>query len=266
MNTDKSTGLLRMAMVLVCVFFLAALTVGCDDESSYDSKLEEARIAIDEGNYSQALTILEGMTEQEALEVLACAHAGLAGIDTFEILSQVDSDGGTGDGSIDLIGKMLGVGDADTLSFDAVKEKLGEIDNAKKMLLASVGGNAANLDEDGKVKLAIYGLTDVILVMGKVISSIDNNCDVILTEEAIRGLSGTFVEADITGLLLKDEVDPIAQINEDLDAVEAGVDVLSDGGESNDLSEEFEAFLDKIDLSGDGYISAAEFVGYLNYP
>lgn len=263
-NIDKSSGLLRLAMVVLCVFFLTALTVGCDDDSSYDSKLEEARIAIDDAKYGLAIEILKGMDGAEVLEVLACAHAGLAGIDTFEILSEVGNDGSSGDGSIDLIGKMLGTGDTDTLTLAAIKTKLDEIDSAKDLLLESAGGDAANLDEDGKVKLAIYGLTDVILVMGKVISTTQGDGDVILTEAAIDGLDGTFVEADITDLSDADGVDYIAQINEDLDAVEAGVAVLCDGAETNDLSDEFAAFLDKIDSSDDGYISAAEFVGYLN--
>ncbi|VVS95401.1 hypothetical protein [Desulfoluna spongiiphila] len=261
--TGKSAAPLRVAMVLLCLFCFSALTVGCDDESSRASKLEEARMAIDDGNYSKAITLLDGMVGTDVLEVLASAHAGLAGIDTFEILKQVD-DGGSGDGSIDLIGKMLGTGDNDILTAADIETKLSEIDLAKSILLDSVGGQAAKLNDDGKVKLAIYGLTDVVLVMGKVISSKGGNNDVTLTEEAIRALGLVFVAADITGLTLGDGVDPMVQLNEDLDAVEAGITALGTGIENNDLGEEFDAFLKKIDTSSDGYVSATEFVTYLN--
>ncbi|VFQ46598.1 hypothetical protein [Desulfoluna butyratoxydans] len=262
-NTGKSAAPLRVAMVLFCLLFFCAFTVGCDDESSHESKLEEARMAIDDGNYSKAISLLDGMVGTDVLQVLASAHAGLAGIDTFEILKQVD-DGGSGDGSIDLIGKMLGTGEDDILTAADISTKLSEIDLAKSILLDSVGGVAANLDDDGKVKLAIYGFTDIVLVMGKMISSKDGDKDVTLTEEAIRALGGGFVEADITGLALGDGVDPMVQINGDLDAVEAGITALGTGIENNDLGEEFDAFLKEIDTSSDGYVSATEFVTYLN--
>lgn len=252
-HTNKSAGLLRTAMVLICVFCLTVLTVGCDDEGSSASKLEEAKIAIDDGNYSKAITILDGMADQEVLEVLASAHAGLSGIDTFEILSQVD-DGGSNDGSIDLIGKMLGTGDSDILAAADITTKLGQIDLAKTTLIDSVGGNLANLDDDGKAKLAIYALTDVVLNLGQVISTKTGGGDVILTEQAIHALSETFASSDFSAGL-------VTKLEDDLDYIATGITAL--GGQTNDLSEEFTAFRNEI-TQNDGTLTSQDLADYLN--
>lgn len=252
-HTNTSAGLLRTAMVLICVLCLTVLTVGCDDEGSSASKLEEAKIAIDDGNYSKAITILDGMTGQEVLEVLASAHAGLSGIDTFEILSEVD-DGGSNDGSIDLIGKMLGTGDSDTLFAADITIKLGQIDLAKTTLMDSVGGNIATLDDDGKAKLAIYALTDVVLNLGQVISTQNGGSDVVLTEDAINALAVTFDPADFSASL-------VTNLEDDLDYIALGITAL--GGQTNDLSEEFTAFRDEV-TKNDGTLISQDLADYLN--
>lgn len=254
MCTTKSMGLMRTALVLTCVFFMALLTVGCDDENSSESKLEAARIAIDGGQYTKAITLLDGMTGQEALEVLASAYAGRAGIDSFEILNAVD-DGGANDGSIDLIGKMLGSGDDDILTGAEIDAKMDQIDLAVATLLDSVGGDPAALDEDGKVKLAIYGLTDVVLTLGKVIAT-KTGSDVVLTEAAIQALPDHFDVADLTAAGVS-----MVQLSDDLEYVYLGV--LALGGESNDLAEEFIAFRAEI-TNGDAALSDQDLVDYIN--
>lgn len=256
----KITGLLRTAMVLVCAFYLAVLTVACDDEDSFESKLEEAKIAVDDGNYDKAVNILGGMTGKAVLEVLASAYAGQAGIDTFEILSEVDNDDGAGDGSIDLIGKMLGAGEGNTLTCDEIDFKLSKIDLAKSVLIDSVGGTE-NLDNDGKTKLAIYSFVDFVLIIGKVVcKKTGGGSAVALTEKGIHDLGITFVAGDVAGIDLGAGVDPVGRINEDIDNVNQGITAL---GGSNDLAEEFIAFLQDVDPGSDG-VDEAEFIVFLN--
>jgi len=267
-HTNKSAGLLRTAMVLICVFCLTVLTVGCDDKGSSASKLEEARIAIDNGQYQRAIDVLDGMTGKEVLEVQASAYAGLAGIDSFEILAEVD-DGGSGDGSIDLIGKMLGTGDSDVLTFEEIKAKADDIDRARTTLIDSVGGetNIKALDADGKVKLAIYSFTEVVLMIGKVAAPSPGD-SVTLTEagiEAIQATEGDFVVGDITGVDMGNEIDPIDRLNEDLTYIAAGIDALVGDNESNDLADDFSVFLDEVDcITNDGSVDANELAKYLN--
>ena len=103
----------------------------------------------------------------EVLETLGSAYAGQAGIDTFEILSQLDDD--DDDGSIDSVGKMLGMDTDDSLTCEEIAAKRLLLGDAIKALKWSVGGNESLLDNDGKTKLAIYGFTDLTLILGQIV-------------------------------------------------------------------------------------------------
>ncbi len=248
-------------MVLVCIFFLAVCTVGCDDEDSSASKLEEAKIALDEGDYERAEDLLEGMTGAEALGVLASAYAGQVGIDTFEILGQLDDGDTSGnDGSIDLIGKILGTSGDGRLSCLGVQTKSSLMDLAKTKLIASAGGSVSALDKDGHVQLGIYGFTDFILVTGEIIcykfGGGDAQFEVTLTEAGIKALADDFEAIDVTE-------DQLKRINEDIDYVMLGLSAL---GTANDLAEEFTMFLQDINSDNDEamYINKDEYISFLN--
>jgi len=261
MITNQSAcvgGLLRTAMVLVCVFMLTILAVGCDDDNSAESKLEEAKIAIDDGNYSKAVAILDGMTGKEALDALSSAYAGQVGVDTFKILIDAgDDDSGGSTGSIDLIGKIIGTSDDGSLTCETVLLKSSLIDQAVTALIASVGGSTA-LDENGQAKLGIYGLTDFLLVTGEVLcfnySSGDAQFTVTLTEAGISAL-----DSDFTGITVTPE--QLDRMSRDMGYVKQGALAL---GTNNDLAEELDAILLDIDSDGDGVVGEAEYVSFLN--
>jgi len=263
-HKTNMTGLLRTAMVLVCVFFLAVLTVGCDDEDSFESNLEEAKIAIDDGNYDKAVSILTDLAQTaEVLDVLASAYAGQVGIDTFDILAEVDDDDNDGnDGSIDLIGQVLGVGADNALTCTMVDTKLSILNLAITALLSSAGNDLNALTDDGKAKLAIYGFTDFILVLGDILcdnygSIVVPANTVILTEAWIKALETDYgVDFDTITV----GAGQLASINQDIAYVSLGITAL---GGDNDLAEEFAAFL--VDIGGaDGNVTEAEFRAFLN--
>jgi len=263
-HNTKMTGLLRIAMVLICIFLIAVLTVGCDDDDSFEANLEEAKIAIDDGNFDKAVSILTAMAQTgEVLDVLASAYAGQVGIDTFEILAEVDDDDDDGnDGSIDLIGQVLGVGADNALTCMMVDTKLSILNQAITALLASAGNDLNALTEDGKATLAIYGFTDFILVLGDILcdnygSTVVPPNTVILTEAWIKALETDYgVDFDTISL----GAGQLASINQDIAYVGLGVTAL-DG--DNDLAEEFVAFI--VDIGGDdGSVTEAEFRAFLN--
>ncbi|BCS95892.1 hypothetical protein DSLASN_15240 [Desulfoluna limicola] len=261
-NTNMN-GLLRAAVVLVCVLFLAVLTMGCDDDDSFESNLEEAKIAIDDGNYDKAVSILTAMSQTgEVLDVLASAYAGLVGIDTLEILREVEEgDDDSTDGSIDLIGQVLGGRADNALTCAMVETNLSILNLAITALFASTGNDLNTLTEDGKVTLAIYGFTDFILVLGDIL------CDnygptvvpantVILTEAWIKALETDYgVDFDT----IRVGAGQLASINQDIAYVGMGITAL-DG--DNDLAEEFVAFIVEIG-GGDGTVTEAELRAFL---
>lgn len=263
-HNTKMTGLLCIAMVMACAFFIAVLIVGCDDNDSFESNLEEAKIAIDDGNFDKAVSILTAMAQTgEVLDVLASAYAGQVGIDTFEILGEVDDNDDDGnDGSIDLIGQILGVGDYNELTCPMVDTKLSILNLAITALLSSTGNDLNALTEDGNATLAIYGFTDFTLVLGDILcdnygSTVVPANTVILTEAWIKALETDYgVDFDTISV----GAGQLASINQDVAYVGLGITAL-DG--DNDLAEEFAAFI--VDIGGDdGSVTEAEFRSFLN--
>jgi len=262
-QTNASNVGYRIAVV-ACALFLMLLAVGCDDDDSFESQLEEAKIAVDDGNYDRAISLLTGLEQTgEVLDNLSTAYAGKAGVDSFQILSGVDDGNSDGnDGSIDLFGRMLGSGEQGLMACSEISAKLSLMDQAITALIRS-GGSAAALSDDGKVKLGIYGLTDTVLLIGQILCR--NYGDrftppgfVGLTEAWVKELreliSGDFATIDITA-------EERAQINRDIGYVRQAIPALGDG---NALAEEFDEFLREIDLNGDGSLSLVELVSYLN--
>ncbi|BCS95890.1 hypothetical protein DSLASN_15220 [Desulfoluna limicola] len=251
-------SLLRTALVLVCVLLLTVLSVGCDDDESLESKLEEAKIAVDDGDYNRAVAILEGMSGKEALDVLSSAYAGLVGVDTFKILIQAgDGDSGESKGSIDLIGKIIGTSGDGSLTCETVWLKSSLMDQAVTALIASAGGSTA-LDENGQAKLGIYGFTDFLLVTGEILcfNYSDDNAQftVTLTEAGVSALDDDFTGITVTS-------DQLDRMSVNMGYVKQGALAL---GSNNDLAEELDAFLLEIDLDGNGAVSEAEYVSFLN--
>ena len=249
----------------VCFFFYAFLLVGvlgCDEENAA-SRIEDARMAIDDGNYQTALKILEKEAgTSEVLEIRASAYAGQVGINTFDILAQLDDKDDSNDGSIDRIGSLLGTEDdgslacSDSGSGVDISGRLSLIDQAK----SAIGGVPIN--SNIKVKLGIYGFADFILVTGQILcrnygGQVIPQNKVTLTEKWIRSLRD-----DIGGSYTGIEVvaDEFTRMEQNIDFIKNAAMAL---GSANDLGDEFQRFLGDIDSNGDGSVSQSEFEDFL---
>jgi len=110
---------------ILVIIGLACLFIGCDgnvlegvsDDDSYEAKLEEGLMALDDGDYDKAVDIFRRLNsdypnKEEVCVYLSNAYAGLTGIDTFNLLDTISELEDTGDeGSIDMIGLLLGNAD-----------------------------------------------------------------------------------------------------------------------------------------------------------
>ena len=247
-------------MVVLCVVVCLCMgAFGCDDTSSDAAKLEDARIAIDNGQYDRALDILSAMGGKEVLEVRASANAGKAGINTFDILGELDDASDTN--GFDIVGKMLGTGETNTLTLAQIKAKSGSMDLAKQNLLDSVGGHAERLDDDGKTQLAIFALTDTVLIVGDILfKTPDYNLQgegakITLTKEwldaNVKAIDSTYSHINPTPYL--------PQLDKNIKHIGDAIPVLKG---DNDLAEEFTEFQNEIG-GQDNAITAGELKTYL---
>jgi hypothetical protein len=238
--------------------FAAALT-GCDNGGSYEAKLEDARIAIDDGNYAQAKSILQTLPRTpEVLQYLSNAIAGEdLNLDTFNIittLSELDDSGNTG--SIDMIGKIIG-DDNDQLTPEEIAAKLASATEAIdlfKEIAMDEGTGMDGLSDDQKIQVGLLAIARTVLTLADMISREMSDQTVVMTEEWIRDNRDSFATVHPTD-------DELASISEDLTYTEYAIGALSS---SNDLSDDFTEFRDELDANQDGLITADELNAYID--
>ena len=254
-------------MVVLCVVVCLCMgAFGCDDTSSDAAKLEDARIAIDNGQYDRALDILSAMGGKEVLELQASAYAGKSGINTFDILGELDDDDESNTSGLEIVGKMLGTGEENVLLQNQIGDKKKYLNAAKDHLLDSVPDrNPESLDKDGKTQLAIFGLSDTALIIGDILCSAYGRDSVVLTK--------TWLEANIESIDDDySEINPTSGPDGQLDKIgenieHMGVAISAFEEDDNDLKDEFSEFkADIIDHEGENgkiYVTKSSLQNYL---
>ena len=266
-NLFENRKTLRGIIQLLMIFFIIFLFSGCgdnlfegvSDDKSYEAKLEDAKIAIDDEEYAEARDILLKLKEdhpnnKEVLKYLSNAYAGLAGIDTFsllEIIDELDENGNSG--SIDMIGLVLGDAEG-SISSEEVGESLANLEAALENLQL-----IENPDDDQIIQMGILGMSHMTLTIAEVVMDDLGLDDVELTED---GLSELYPDdsADFSDI----EV-PVESLSNDLGLINDAIDELnaiSDSG--NDLAEDFEEFQEDIDSDGNGQISDENLEDFIN--
>jgi len=241
---------------------LACLLIGCDgnllegisDDDSYEAKLEEGLMALDDGDYDKAVDIFRRLNsdypnKEEVCVYLSNAYAGLTGIDTFNLLDTISELEDTGDeGSIDMIGLLLGNSDG-ILDPQGVDSKMDLLASAQ----AAIDTCIDTPDTDERVQGGLLGLGDAALIIADIVLKDLNLDSVELTEEGLVALYDGLPDIDIDQTDISDE--DLARLNDSLgdilDSVNALVELLGTD-EENDLSEAFDEFLMELDPDYDG--------------
>lgn len=253
----ESAKLWTRLVAVICLAAFLFVMGGCDEES-FESRVEDARIALDKGDYTGALRILENEgNSSQVLEMKSDASVGLVGVDTFKILGQLDENDDSKVGSIDRIGKLLGSGAGNRLDCSVALENMGRLQQAIEWV-----GNA-DVTDDNKVRLGLYGFSDFLLTLGalfcsKYESSLGTPPSVLLTEIGVRalkndGAGGSFDSLSVAPMTL-------GRLERDIELVRGAADVL---GGNNDLGLEFARFFESINPDG-GELSASELIQFLN--
>lgn len=234
---------------------------GIADDDSFEARLDDARTALDDEDYVDALDRLLDLQSDypnnaEVKAYLSNAYAGLAGLDTFHLLEVLsDLDDLDNSGSIDMVGLTLGDAEG-TLTAAMIEEKLSYFNSAVAAL-----DDIAQPNDDQLVQRGLLGVFRVGLVLGQTIANDTGQDTVTLTEAGVKaayaGQEAPAFDGDITD-------DELALISDDIAAVGDAVDALVDvGGEENDISEDFTEFKDDMDPNDDDWVSVEELENYV---
>lgn len=260
----------KFAVLLGVGFLVIALLMGCGDDNSilegladddsYEAKLEEVRMALDKGDYADALETLLTLREKypgdrTVLQYLSSAYAGLAGLDTFHVLSTIaDLDDAGKSGSIDMIGLVLG-DSTGLLTREELDQKLENLANAIDALNEIQDRNTDQLAQGGILAVAHASLT-----LGDIILQNQQLSSIILTEEGIGDqFSG---DADLGNEVSQETLDDLGRDFEMMEEAIGAIESISTEG--NDLSESFDQFRTDIDQNNDSGITVSEIETYIN--
>jgi len=256
-----------VTLIIGLFMFLAAVSMtGCDNGSSYEAKLEDARIALDDGNYTLAKSILA--TLPQTATVLEYMSNSIAGgdlnLDTLNIISTLeDLEDEHNVGSIDMIGRIIGDED-NQLTCDEIADKIVSATEAIELFKAIAdlnGGGVQDLSDNQKTQLGLLSITRIVLTLAHRIC-IKTQRPVIMTEDWIQENRAGF-----TPLITDEEsasegvATDLARINEDLVNIGYTIDVFAD---SNDMKDDFQEFKDELDSNTDGNVTYVELNTYID--
>jgi len=274
--SDRGKGefiMSRFAVILGVGLLVISLLMGCGDDNSIlegmaddgsrEARLEEARIALDDGDYANALDILLTLRDKypgdsTILKYLSNAYAGLAGLDTFNILTTIEElDDAGNSGSIDMIGLVLGDSNG-LLTGAAISEKLDHLANALDAL-----NEIDDRDTDQLAQGGILAVAHVALTLGDIVLNDLNESSVALTEEGINSQYSGAGGADLDDSNITQET--LDDLQQDIEMVADAVDAIDTiSSEGNDLSEDFDQFRSDIAQNDDGQITVPELENYIN--
>ena len=285
MNTPKFLAIFKdkNAFCSFMVMLAAALLLsfyGCGEsafedlssDDTFEAQIEEAKIALDDTDYTRTIEILEGMENQypdnmEVKQYLSNAYAGLAGLDTYDLLATIaklDEEGQNG--SIDMIGTVLG-DENGRLSEIEVDEKLVLLDDAidymQQTLATSAQADvfiATSSGDDRTVQRGILAISRIVLLMADMILDQLGITEVMMTEADIR-IYYAHQDPDFDGIF-NNEI--ALKLAEDILAIDNAISAIAKlSGSDNDLYEDFTKFMNDLDHDGNLVIDQLEIEMYL---
>jgi hypothetical protein len=285
-KNSKERNMKKAYSYLALILFLSL--VGCDrnvfdsvsDDSSSEADIEAAQMALDDGNYQEAIDILEpgydeSAPDQRISRILASAYMGKAGIDLTYILENAPDENSD---SFDVIASALSLhivndslragseqtdGESESsgspryVAYDSAEAFLENLESAKAYLetLVELYGN-----DDDKVQLGMASAIHFILEIGCQAATLKGT-NIPINREAYQEVFP--VDAGWEGLLsqLADSIPPDGEtalsLQEDVTCVSDAVTVLmSRMGSDEDIAADFSEFL--TDLLGGSEIGDFE--------
>ncbi len=245
---------------VLCGGLLAGALLACGDENLFESladdnttvaEVESAKIAIDNGNFTQAIATLQGLCgtsttaptcDAETASLLASAFAGRAGLNVFDLIeNSVDVASGT---------TLSSLSTFSTLLFSPTADDKSDLHDAVD-ILENLLTPTANQD----LQMAIYAMADAVVTVG---------VDLTGGFDPTTGLPNT-IPPDAAAVQAVDDTEgTLLQVANDLDLAIQGL--AGAGLENEDLRNDIEELEDLIDSDDSGTVEAAEMRAFLANP
>jgi hypothetical protein len=237
------------------VGLLAAALGACGDQNLFESladdntaeaKVESAKIAIDDGNYTGAIAILQGMCgtnpsavtcDAETASLLASAYSGRAGLDVFELIENA-------------VNTTIGATNSFS-SFSILMPSPNAGDVADLHAAVEILASLSNPTPNQYLQMAIAAMADIVVTAGVELTDGFNpntgrpNTRPTLTEvQNAQSANGTVSQISDDLDLVIQGLDGVGLSNEDLTDDLAQIEAQLDSNQDNDVSDvEIEAFL-----------------------
>ena len=256
--------------IVTFVLLFAFAMVGCDenyfesfsDDDTTQARLEEARMALDDENYAEALAILGELDpcDVDVAKYLSSAYMGMANFNALDLAANAeelaDSDN---EGSIELISSVLDTDGDEQITLAEITAGLAEAENAiAAMLHLFTNCEGAQITCDDITLLGVSAALHVTYVVLESIQ-IDLGEDPIpVTEQGIHDkYEGR--NFDTNSLSEPRRID----LNNGIEYVDNAIACMVEDDEVNDLAENFEEFLAEIDPDRNGDITRNELANYI---
>ncbi len=202
---------MKKILLIITALLLMAI-VGCDsntleplaDDSSREATLEEARMALDDGNYDKAINALSGYkesTDPVIAGILSSAHMGKAGLDLTYLLENIDSSDAN---NFDVIASAYSLQTTDQLNASSsVLYKAETYGTPHYITTASVLGILTNLsvaqdylntslvanpgNDDLTIQLGIASALHFIIDIGYIIAEV-KGCNIPINQAAYKAV------------------------------------------------------------------------------
>jgi len=280
---------MKSILLTVAALLLMALA-GCEsnmlkpiaDDSSKQANLEEAKMALDDGNYDSAISALNSYkdsSDPEIAGILSSAYMGKAGLDLTYMLENINADNTN---NFDVISSAFSLKTTDQLNAsssmlykagsdstprfittDSVVELLANLSLAQDYLNTSLAANPG--DDDLTVQLGIASALHFIIDIGYIIAGV-KDCNIPINRAAYQAVFpqkpdlltlGNQVNAylDTNATALQAFSGDITGLQADLWRVYLTVEVFVNNiGSDEDITSNFNKFL--TDLLGVPYGSS----------
>lgn len=264
----KLPVILKGLGMLTCIAMALVLT-NCDenffevasDDNSYEARLEEGIMALDDENYDKAIEIFEELRadypdKMEICEYLSNAYSGFIGVDTFSLLEIIDELEENDDaGNIEMVGLVLGGASGDLTA--------AEVAAKREYLIMAIDGFIDCIpdpDNDQKVQVGLMAMFDAGLIIADIIIDDLGLDNIVLTEAGLKSLYQDEPPEFSDVVLLTDY---LRELNLRLALVQESVAALDAMSEENDLSESFGEFLSELGYDDVDGVTESDLEAYI---